>query len=272
MPTFTTNDGVVLNFLDAGAGDADRPVVVLIAGYAAPAVSWAFTQDALVAEGYRVIAFDRRSAGDSETPSFGQRMSRHGKDLEELLVTLGLTDCVLVGGSMGGSTIWAYADLFGTERVRSIVTVDQTPKMLNTADWENGFYGFTPENEGILFAEGVPQTGRGRTIDASMPAVMRLAERLGGMPAMRQADAPETIHLLKDHAVQDWRDVIDRLDVPFLMVAASDSQLWPLAHATASVARNPLGRVAVIPNTGHAVNFDDPDAFNAELLNFLASA
>ena len=43
----------------------------LIHGYPAPAAAWALTTDALVAAGYRVMAFDRRSHGQSETPVFG---------------------------------------------------------------------------------------------------------------------------------------------------------------------------------------------------------
>jgi pimeloyl-ACP methyl ester carboxylesterase len=51
MTRFTTNDGIGLHYTDAGSG---RPVV-LVHGYAAPAVAWALTEDALVAAGYRVI-------------------------------------------------------------------------------------------------------------------------------------------------------------------------------------------------------------------------
>jgi pimeloyl-ACP methyl ester carboxylesterase len=100
---------------------------------------------------------------------------------------------------------------------------------------------------------------------------MRLVERIGGMPAVRQANAPETSGLLRDHGNQDWRDVIERLDIPFVMVAGRNSQLWPCEHAAASVGGNANGRAIVIENAGHATNFDAPDEFNATLLDFLTS-
>jgi non-heme chloroperoxidase len=265
MPRFTTSDDVALSYLDEGSGTP----VVLIAGYAAPATTWALTADALVAAGYRAISFDRRSHGDSDSPLYGQRMSRHGKDIEELLAALDLNDAILVGGSMGGSAIWAYLSLFGSERVRAVVTVDQTPKMINTADWASGFYGLTAENSGTFFVNGIPDTGRGRTLESSRPGFARLIERLGGMPELRVANAPETVRLLQDHANQDWRDVVARLDVPFLMVAGSDSQLWPSTHATESVRDNPHGTATIVESSGHAVNFDSPDQFNSVLLDFL---
>lgn len=267
MPTITTNDDVTLAYTDEGSG---RPIV-LVAGYAMPATAWALQSDALRAAGHRVIAFDRRSHGASEDVLRGQRIARHGTDIGELLTALDLRGAVLVGQSMGASSIWAYLDQAGSGRVAGILTVDQTPKLINTADWPHGFYGMEPSNSGTFFDDGIPDTGRGLRVDQSQAGVVRLMERLGGMPDVRQANAPETRWLLRDHGQQDWRDVIERLDVPFVMVAGRNSQLWPCSHAEAAVGENPRGRAHVIEDAGHATNFDQPDAFNTVLLDFVAS-
>ena len=121
MPEIVTSDGVRLWASDDGYG----PSVVLVAGYTAPAASWAFQIDALTAAGHRAIGLDRRSHGRSDAPWYGQRMARHGKDLHDALTRLDLASVVLVGGSMGASAIWAYVDLFGTDGVRGIVSIDQ---------------------------------------------------------------------------------------------------------------------------------------------------
>ena len=265
MPTVTTNDGVSLNYLDEGSG----PAVVLIAGFTAPATSWVLQGDALVSAGFRAVAVDRRSHGASDSPMFGQRMSRHGKDLADSLAALDLRDVVLVGGSMGANVIWAYLDLFGTDLIRGVVSVDQTPKMVNTQEWPFGFYGLDDSNVGTFFTDGIPPTGRGLPPERSMAGVQRLIERLGGPPAFRSPTAPETMALLRDHAIQDWRDVAGRSDVPVLMVAGRESQLWACEHAAETVQGNPLGRSVVIDDCGHGVNFDQPDAFNDQLLAFV---
>ena len=112
-------------------------------------------------------------------------MARHGRDLGELLAHLDLEDAVVVGASMGGNTLWAYVDQFGPARLRGAVIVDQTPKMLNADGWEYGFYGYEPANAGTLFAEGVPDAGRGRTVDRSGRAdapPRRAARRPAGVP------------------------------------------------------------------------------------------
>jgi pimeloyl-ACP methyl ester carboxylesterase len=75
--------------------------------------------------------------------------------------------------------------------------------------------------------------------------------------------------LLNDHALQDWRDVVQRVLRPVLMIAGRDSQIWPSEHAEAAIAANPLGRTVIIEDSGHTVSFDQPDRFNDVLLEFL---
>ncbi|MEI7056726.1 alpha/beta hydrolase [Nocardioides sp. CCNWLW239] len=266
MPSFRTTDDVRLSYSDEGHG---RPVV-LVHGYTAPASAWALTVDALLAVGHRVVTFDRRAHGDSETPAHGQRMARHGRDLGELLEHLDLHDAVVVGASMGGNTLWAYVDQFGPARLAAAVVVDQTPRMLNDVTWPHGFYGYDATNAATLFADGVPQTGRGRPAEQGGEALARLTERLGGTPAFRDGAAPETLPLLLDHALQDWRDVVRRFPLPLLMLAARDSQVWPCEHAEAAVADTVHGQAVIIEDCGHAISIDQPDRFNEVLLRFLA--
>ncbi|MBL7255605.1 alpha/beta fold hydrolase [Paractinoplanes lichenicola] len=264
MATIMTSDRVRLHYADEGAGTP----VVLIAGFCAPLESWELQRSALSEAGYRVIGFDRRSHGGSESPSYGQRLSRHGKDLRELIEQLDLDGVVLVGGSMGASTIWAYADLFGSDRIRRVVTIDQTPKLVNDAGWEHGFYGLNRDNVGTFFANGVPQTGRGLAGDR-LGGITRLIKALGKPPVMADGSTPERRALLQNHAEQDWRDVIARLDVPSLFIAGRQSQLWPYEHAEAAAASNPLAQVVVLDDCGHAANLDQPELTNAAILEFL---
>jgi non-heme chloroperoxidase len=196
-------------------------------------------------------------------------MARHGRDIGELLQHLGLNDATLVGASMGGNAVWAYIDQFGSDRVRAIVIVDQTPKMLNSLDWPYGYYGYQPSNAGTFFANGPPATGRGRDWVKSGLGLARLTERLGGPPAFRDPAAPETIRLLNDHAHQNWRDVVARVERPVLMNAARESQLWPCQHAQAAITSNPLGHAVIIEDSGHTISFDQVDRFHEVLFDFL---
>ncbi len=267
MPQFRTTDDVTLSYTDQG----DGVPVVLVAGFLAAATSWHFTTRALVDAGYRVVAFDRRNHGGSEAPTHGQRLARHGKDLHELLDALGIDEAFLVGGSMGASSIWAYFDLFGYARCLGMVSVDQTPRMLNRDGWEGGFYGLTADNLGTFFDAGIPPTGRCAGMDKTIAGVTAIAAATGSNPMGADAAAPTTLPLLRDHAAADWRDVLTRATCPVLLVAGAESQFWPPSHATDMAALNEDVAAVVLEGCGHPVNLDDPEAFNATLLRFLAA-
>lgn len=139
MTALLADDGVRLDY--TRLGDPRGPSVVLLAGFKAAATSWSYQLADLAAAGYDVHTVDIRGHGAAERPATGVDMARRGQDVRDVLDALDLHDVVLVGGSMGANTIWSYVSQFGTARLAGIVSVDQTPKMLNTSDWPHGFYG-----------------------------------------------------------------------------------------------------------------------------------
>ena len=267
MPTVTTSDGVRLSYLDDG--NPGGPPVVLVAGFRSPATSWSLQWGALREGGFRVLSLDRRSHGASEDPPTGHTMARHGEDLADFLAALDLRDAVLVGGSMGASTIWSYIKGFGTGRLRSMVSVDQTPKMLNADDWGYGFYGYTDANRDTYFAKGIPRGGHRPKRSLKTARRMMKALDLSAMDIVRGVQLPSTaLALLHDHATQDWRSVVTGCDVPVLMVAARQSEFWPCEHATELAGAGTKIEAAVL-DCGHAANIERPEEFNQLLLWFL---
>jgi non-heme chloroperoxidase len=269
MSFFTTSDGVRLDYVESG-DLAARPVV-LVAGFKAAATSWCYQVPALVRAGYRVIAFDRRGHGRSEAPTHGATMQRHGADLRELLEHLDLDAAVVVGGSMGGNTIWSTVAQSGTARLAGIVIVDQTPRMLNGEGWEHGFYDYDDATRDTAFATGIPDPGRHPLAKKGLVRILRILRALSGGrgSGSRTFTAPE-LELLGDHARADWRAAIASTEVPALFVAGAESEFWPASHAAAAAALAPRGESLVIPKDGHPANIEQPRAFNDALLAFLA--
>ena len=206
LPTITSSDGVRLSYLEMGDPTA-RPVV-LVAGFKAPATSWRYQLKPLARAGYRVIAFDRRGHGASGIGEGEHTMDRHGADIHDLLTALELEDVTLVGQSMGGNAIWALVQQFGTEGIRDVVIVDQTPKMLNTADWPYGFYDYDETNADTYFATGIPDPGRHPVKSKGLVRISRVLKAMelpkGGRPTFTAAE----LALLNDHAKRDWRPVL----------------------------------------------------------------
>ncbi|MDV8021081.1 alpha/beta hydrolase [Rhodococcus sp. IEGM 1330] len=155
--------------------------------------------------------------------------------------------------------------------MRAIVSVDQTPKMVNSDDWSSRFYGRTEDYRTTFFDNGIPDTGHGLPTWKSVPSLLKLVLALRAMPKMASPDTPPMKALLADHAAQDWRSTIADTDKPYLMVAGRESQFWPATHASESVEGNSHGRSVVLEKCGHAANMDRPNEFNAAMLEFLVS-
>jgi non-heme chloroperoxidase len=269
MPSFTTPDGVRLDYLESG--DPAGRAVVLVAGFKAPATSWRWQSKALAKAGYRVIALDRRGHGTSELGELEHNtMAQHGADLLQLLALLDLEDAVLIGGSMGANVIWTAVEQGGTPRIGAILIVDQTPKMLNSPDWPHGFYDYDESNRDTLFARAIPDPRRFPIAKKGPVRIFRLLRALDLGRASVALTGPE-LALLHDHAVADWRDGVAMADVPVLFVAGDESEFWPSSHAAASAGIAPQGRWLVIPNDGHAANIEQPKVFNKVMLEFLGS-
>lgn len=195
-------------------------------------------------------------------------MRRHGADIGELLEHLDLHDAVLVGGSMGGNSIWSYLQQSAASRLAGVVIVDQTPKMLNDATWPHGFYGYEASNKDTFFATSIPDPGRHKPLSKGPVRLARLLKAMAGGAPGRELSATE-LALLNDHAKADWRDVIAAVTVPTLFVAGRESELWPCEHAAAAAELSPHATGVVIDKAGHATNIEQPHHVNELLLGFL---
>jgi pimeloyl-ACP methyl ester carboxylesterase len=256
VPTVSTSDGVKLNYTDEGAG----PPVVLIGGGGMAASAWGLQREAL-AHDFRVLALDRRGHGASDTPDHGSRMARHGKDVMDFLDSVELTDVLLIGASMGASVIWSFVDLFGNDRLRGIVSIDQTPKMINEGDWTLGMYDLTWSSL-ERFVASFP-VGYQPFHKVPPPEVLELFTRDPGSFSL-DAFRP----LLRDHAVQDWRDVLPLVDVPVLVIAGRHSPFWPWESSAFIADQVQKGDLLILEDSGHAPFLEEHEAVNEALKAF----
>src|SRR5262245_61323602 len=95
----TTGDGVRIAYRFDGA--ADKPVLLLSNSIATDLHMWDGEVPAL-AEHFRVLRYDLRGHGESDTPVGAYSLDRLGRDVVELLDALGLQRVHVLGLSLGG--------------------------------------------------------------------------------------------------------------------------------------------------------------------------
>src|SRR4051812_37030894 len=100
MPRITVGPkngaNIKIHYRDHGSAQP----IVLIHGYPLDGNSWERQERVLLANGYRVISYDRRGFGRSSQPTVGYDYDSFAGDLKALIEHLDLTDVVLAGFSM----------------------------------------------------------------------------------------------------------------------------------------------------------------------------
>jgi pimeloyl-ACP methyl ester carboxylesterase len=238
--TLTTRDGCTLTYRDTGG---EGIPLVLLHGWSQSQAMFDRLLPLLPSE-QRVITYDMRNHGISGRTDNGARVSALAGDLHQILAHLGIDQAHLLGHSMGASVLWSYFELFGTERIRSLVIVDQ-PTACTILPWleasEAAQFG------AILDYDGAAGFARAMLSEDSDAA------RLEFLTSMLTKDIPpqdlDWLHqqnlllpmpwgarLLLDHVMQDWRDVLPRITEPTLVIGgevshvAPASQAWTAAH------------------------------------------
>jgi pimeloyl-ACP methyl ester carboxylesterase len=247
--------GVRLAYRDTGG--AGVPLVLLHANTGTSA-SWTPQFGPFAAAGYRVIAFDRRGWGGSlADPATGSQPGSIAEDLAALAAHLSLPRFHLLGVAGGGFAALDYA-AWRPGTLRSLVVAASTGSF---SELEMQALSANLAIPG--FAE-LPEAFReiGPSFRALHPE--RVAEWTHAQEAARQPGAP-TQPLRTPNTFAK----VAGIRLPVLAVTASADLLAPPALMTRWLRHIPHAEVVGIVDAGHCVPMEQPERFNAAVLDFL---
>jgi len=265
MPHVSTND-IATFYEDTGHG----PPVVLIHGHSLDLRLWDAQVAPLVDAGYRVVRYDVRGHGRSDAPATGYTWQNYSLDLRDLLDRLAIdAPAHVVGLSMGGGIALQFA-VDHPQRVASLVLVDSTVP------------GFDYSPEYAQAIEELVRVARSEGPRAALERVWLPHPLFDGIRRFPQRFAflkrivlayPAADYLDETEYPQPQWQVIDRLSevrAPTL-VLVGELDLPDFRLIAEILAANvPTARQQVIPDAGHLLNLEQPEAFNEALLSFLA--
>jgi pimeloyl-ACP methyl ester carboxylesterase len=273
--TVRASDGTSLHVAMFGPEfDRDAPTVVLIPGWTETTDVWTYVVRDLVARGLRIITYDLRGHGRSDSAASGEySMARFGQDVEDVLAAC-LPEgqrAIIAGHSMGGMSIVAWAEhhdvatraagvalLFtGIANLitdQLVVPVPPIAQGISAVVTTHGFLGVraplprfsTPVSHAII-----KQVAFGP--DTS-PAKIAFYERmLIGTPPDARASAGLAM------SAMDLRDALPKLTVPTLVMAGERDRLTPPSHARRIAEALPhLERLIILPRVGHMGHLEAP--------------
>ncbi len=126
MSFVKSKDGTNIFYKDWGSGQP----VVFSHGWPLSADAWDAQMLFLGAQGYRVIAHDRRGHGRSSQASTGHEMDTYAADVAALTDELGLEGAVHIGHSTGGGEVTLYVARAKPGRVSKAVIVSAVPPVM----------------------------------------------------------------------------------------------------------------------------------------------
>jgi non-heme chloroperoxidase len=267
------NQNINLHYEDHGSGQP----VVLIHGYPLDGNSWERQQRELLANGYRVISYDRRGFGRSSHPTVGYDYDTFAADLNGLLEHLDLEDVVLVGFSMGTGEVTRYLGSYGSARVRKAALLGAIPPfLLKTDDNPQGVDGqvFKDIKAAILadryawFKEffdnfyNVDVLGPSRISEQAWQASFNVAA----------LSSPYASYACVDTWLTDFRSDLPKIDVPTLVVHGTADRILPI-DATAQRLPGLIDDLKLVTVDGgpHNIAWTHPEEVNTALLDFLAA-
>lgn len=267
------SDGVNLYYETRGKGEP----IIFIGGWRMSTPWWQKQFD-FFASFSKAIFLDMRGCGQSEKTDKGHRMGRYGKDLHDFICGLDLDQVTLVGWSKGSSDIWSYVDLFGVDRLKAVVFVEQTPKMLSDDNWKFGLADPFGLNETANFISSVVQDDRG-FVAGFIPTMFtpENAEKLSDEEKTWMVDeilkfpiknVPE---LTISHFVQDWRDVLPKISVPALYIGGKSSLYAKREAADYAVRNIPNAQLKIFEKSAHCPFYEEPELFNRTVRDFMES-
>jgi non-heme chloroperoxidase len=134
MPFITAKDGAEIFYKDWGTGTP----IVFSHGWPLNADAWDAQMMFLGAQGYRVIAHDRRGHGRSTQTWDGNEMDTYADDLAALFEALDLKDTIMIGHSTGGGEVAHYLGRHGSSRVQKAVLIGAVPPIMLKSDTNPG--------------------------------------------------------------------------------------------------------------------------------------
>jgi epoxide hydrolase 4 len=268
--------GVRFHCATAGKG----PLVVLLHGFPERWMSWKQQIPALAAAGYRVVAPDLRGYGESERTETGYDLRSLAQDVASMIVALGEDRATVIGHDWGGGIAWEAASRFPHRVVRCASLNCPHPAVLDEVFFRSAkqfmrsrymlFFCVPWVSEWWLARDGGRSIfkrfhGVGRPLPPEFADILRTS-----------LHSRESVRPMLEYYRQAVRASLSQRVGPYDQIMQPSLLLWgendavlgnELLAPHTRYARNLTLRR--IPQCGHFVQQERPDAVNAILLEWL---
>ncbi|MEH2488890.1 non-heme chloroperoxidase [Bradyrhizobium sp. AZCC 2230] len=278
MTFVTTKDGTQIFYKDWGPKNAQP--LVFHHGWPLNSDDWDAQMLFFVAQGFRVVAHDRRGHGRSTQVSDGHDMDHYAADAAAVVEHLDLRKAVHIGHSTGGGEVARYVAKYGEPqgRVAKAVLISAVPPLMLKTDKNpdgtpievfDGFRKALAANRSQFFLDVAsgPFYGFNRPGAKVSQGIILNWWRQGMM-----GGANAHYDGIKAFSETDQTEDLRAIKVPMLILQGDDDQVVPYKDAAllqAKLLKN--STLKVYPGFPHGMCTTDADVINSDLLAFIRS-
>ncbi|HLI05995.1 MAG TPA: alpha/beta hydrolase [Ktedonobacteraceae bacterium] len=267
-----------LSYIVQGEEHGPDGAIVLLHDLPSGAFTWEQVMPQLAGLNRAVYAVDMLGYGLSERPwPSDTSIWGHADDLNFLFQQLGLTSIVLVGVGVGGGVAQVLATRLSRDRVAALV-------LINTICYQ---YDFAPN---------WPLPDMEKRQNPDMPQRTKLEDFIKDLrDTLPQGSAtPDAFAQVLSDYVDQWDDELGKemlyqhirllipaysnsvstdlrvMGKPALIIWGQDDQQFPLKYAQRLHREIPNSQLVIVPNAGHLILFDAPNAVASALNDFIS--
>jgi pimeloyl-ACP methyl ester carboxylesterase len=282
--SLTSFDGTRLQVEELGSG----PCLVFSHGFSLTQDAWHYQRRDLPAS-FRCVFFDQRGHGRSGHPRGDDySLQAFAEDLRAVIDWTGESRVVVIAHSLAGMAALQFAASFPEEmgqRLAGLVLVDTT--------YADALRGMTASltSRGAAQIQRAAITAGFRFIGQDPARARQLRRRgsdfgylgtrlfgFGSNPSPSQVAFTDRMLAATDVEVWakvfpslinfDLSEVLERLELPTLIVCGDKDRLTPPAHARHMASKIAESRLLILENAGHMAFMEDHEVVNAEIADF----
>jgi pimeloyl-ACP methyl ester carboxylesterase len=188
------------------------------------------------------------------------------KIVHQIIAAERLTDCILLGHSMGGYVALAFAELF-PEKIRALGLIHSTA------------YADSPEKiiarkKSIEF---IKMHGSRAFFEASIPGLFHQPDffknEIDALVEKAAGISPETLIGYYEAMMKrpDRSQAVSSLQQPFALFIGVHDQAVPFEQSLTQTYLAPISHVKIFRNSGHMAMIEEKNNFNQALFDFLST-
>lgn len=211
---------------------------------------------------FRVLRYDTRGLGASDASAGDYTMEQLGHDAVALADALQIPKFAFAGLSLGGM-IGQWLGANAADRLTALVLANTSPYAAPKSNWDDRRRAVLEHGMAAIVDMAMGRFFSAETLAKDDPLVIAIRATFLATNPVGYAGCCSAIRDM------DQRPLLPRISVPTLVIAGDRDVSTPWAGHGDILARQIPGAKSVHLPTAHLSNIEQPQEFNAAVLNFL---